>query len=234
MSLTYLRASLALWSRRLAYRRRQHAKYHDPANPHPDRKALAVKWHKSVDEAERNIARREQQIAAKSGPQIITSAQLGLRFAYVFGEKGSLTRGAWHYTAGARRANAAALAAEMRADHAYHISKGWGGGSYEAMIADDGTIGFLNPVDRKSAGVAGHNTGLVNICCPGTTGDRLTLRQRESVRWLKANWHTTRVPKAYRLPRSAGSLSWRGHHEYPGNPTACPGAMLGDYKECWR
>ena len=38
----------------------------------------------------------------------------------------------------------------------------------------------------------------------------------------------------YRLPKAAGALLWRGHKEYDGNPTACPGAMLGDYKECWR
>lgn len=229
MSLAQLRASRALWRRREAYRKTRHT----AALGRSDAAAIK-KWGDLLREARANIARRDAQIAAKSGPRIITSAQLGLQFAYVFGAKGTVTRGAWHYTAGGRSSNAADLAAEMRADHAYHQSKGWGGGSYEAMIADDGTIGLLNPVDRKSAGVAGHNTGLVNICCPGTSGDRLTSAQRSSVRWLKANWHTTRIPKAYRLPRPAGALYWRGHKEYPGNPTACPGAMLADYKETWR
>lgn len=229
MSLAALKASRALWARREKYRKSRHT-----AALNRNDEAGVKKWGDLLREARANIARRDTQIAAKSGPRIITSAQLGLRFAYVFGTKGTVTRGAWHYTAGSRRANAVALAAEMRADHAFHISKGWGGGSYEAMIADDGTIGFLNPVDRKSAGVAGHNTGLVNICCPGTTGDRLTAAQEASVRWLKANWHTTRVPKAYRLSRPASALSWLGHHEYPGNPTACPGAMLQDYRKAWR
>ena len=229
MSRAQLIASRTLWRtrERLAKRRHTYA-----LNSHDDR---AIKTAgDDLRHARAMVAKRTAQLAQKSGPRIITSAQLGLQFSYVFGGKGTVTRGAWHYTAGARRADAAALAAEMRADHAFHNSKGWGGGSYEAMIADDGTIGFLNPVDRKSAGVAGHNTGLVNICCPGTTGDRLTAAQKRSVRWLKANWHTTKVPKAYRLPKAAGALLWRGHKEYDGNPTACPGAMLGDYKECWR
>lgn len=229
MSLAWLKTSRALWARREKFRKERHTAALASGDP-----ARIKKWGDKLREARKQVALRTWQIEQKTGPRIITSAQLGLRFAYVFGPKGTLTRGAWHYTAGRRSKDAAELTAEMRADHAFHISKGWGGGSYEAMVADDGTIGFLNPVDRKSAGVAGHNTGLVNICCPGTTGDRLTAAQQQSVRWLKANWHTRRVPKAYRLPKPAGALSWRGHKEYPDNPTACPGAMLGDYKEAWR
>jgi hypothetical protein len=167
-------------------------------------------------------------------PKMITAAQLGLTFQFVFGQKGTVFRGAGHYTAGRRAANATELAAEMRADHRFHKDKGWGGLSYEAMVADDGTIGFGNPMTRKSAAVASTNTGMVNICCPGTTGDRMTAAQKASVRWLMKNWHTTAVPAAHRLPLPARSIGWKGHSSYPGQSTACPGVMNEDYKEIWK
>ena len=229
MNLSQLKKSERDWKRKHTYRQAR-LRVARAAN----RRERIDHWTKLRDEASWYLRRRREQIREHTAtPPIVTSAQLGLKFQYVFGTKGHVNRGAWHYTAGARRANRNALVDEMRSDHAYHISKGWGGGSYEAMIADDGTIGFLNPVARKSAGVAGHNSGLVNICCPGTTGDRLSDAQKRSLQWLRDNWHTTKVPTAYRLPRSARSLSWRGHNEYPGNPTGCPGAMLADYKRTW-
>lgn len=191
-----------------------------------------IRWPATRNPAQRARARSRAKNA--TAPRIITAGQLGLRFAYVFGPKGQIYRGAGHYTAGRRARNASELAAEMRSDHAFHASKGWGGLSYEAMIADDGTIGFGNPVDRKSAAVAVNNTGMVNICCPGTTGDRMTDAQKASVRWLLDHWHTTKVPKAHRLPRRARELTWHGHREWPSQSTACPGAMLDDYKELWR
>lgn len=70
MSLTWLRASLALWKRRLAYRKAQHRKYHKPGSYSPEarRKELAAHWHGKEDEAARNIAQRERQIAARTRP----------------------------------------------------------------------------------------------------------------------------------------------------------------------
>jgi hypothetical protein len=230
MNLAQLKTSRALWLRREKYRKAKHtaaAKAHDEKG--------MVKWHRLLLEARANASRREAQIAKAGGstPRMITSAQLGLRFQYVWGGKGNVYRGAGHYTAGHRCANAVALAHEMRSDHAFHAGKGWGGLSYEAMIADDGTIGFGNPVDRKSAAVASNNTGMVNICCPGTTGDRMTAAQKASVRWLLANWHTTKVPRAYRLPHKARELAWKPHNEWPSQSTACPDRMALDYKELW-
>jgi hypothetical protein len=174
---------------------------------------------------------RKQRKARPSAPKFITAAQLGLSFQDVFGAKGTIVRGAGHYTAGRRVANAAQLAEEMRSDHRFHKGKGWGGLSYEAMVADDGTIGFGNPVRRKSAAVASTNTGMVNICCPGTTGDRMTAKQKASVKWLMDNWHTDAVPAAHRLPKRARSFGWKGHNAYPAQSTACPGVMIHDYNE---
>jgi N-acetylmuramoyl-L-alanine amidase len=185
-------------------------------------------------DAEAALARVREQIAALSAPKMITSEQLGLSYQNVFGPKGAVVRGAGHYTAGGRARNASQLAEEMRKDHDFHLGKGWGGLAYEAMIADDGTIGLGNPMERKSAAVDSTNTGMVSICCPGTRGDRMTDEQERSVRWLLDNWHTGKVPKRHRLPRPAREFGWKGHHEYPAQSTECPGVMLSDYRELWR
>lgn len=189
---------------------------------------------KALRHHQRQIEKLDAQIArakANRRPNVITAAQLGLTFQYVWGGKGAVYRGAGHYDAGSRAPDEPDLAATMRSHHAYHRSLGWGGISYEALIADDGTIGFGNPTDRMSAAVAVNNTGMVNICCPGTTGDRLTAAQEASIRWLKANWHTRKVPSAHRLPRPLSELDCRGHREWPSQSTACPGSMLDQYKE---
>lgn len=228
MNLAQIKASRALWLRRETHRKAKHTaatKAHD--GPAID------KWGALLREARAEIARRDRQVSAQSGPRIITSHQLGLRFQYVWGTKGPIHRGAGHYTAGHRCRDAAALATEMRNDHRFHAGKGWGGLSYEVMVADDGTIGFGNPINRKSAAVASNNTGMVNICCPGSTGDRMTSEQRASVRWLMANWHTAKVPAAYRLPKPARSLTWKPHNKWPSQSTACPGVMAQDYEGIW-
>jgi predicted nucleic acid-binding Zn ribbon protein len=225
VSLPQLKASLALWRRRHAYRQRRY----DIARGQHNQERMA-KWHALLVEAGEKIRLRERQIEEKTGkPTIITSRQLGLTFQYVFGNKGAVYRGTGHYTAGHRSSNATELAAEMRSDHAYHKGKGWGGLSYEVMIADDGTIGFGNPVDRKGAAVASQNTGMLNICCPGTTGDKISAGQERSIKWLRANWHTSAVPSAYRAPKQMADLAWHGHKEWPLQSTACPGDMLSDY-----
>lgn len=178
--------------------------------------------------------RRRQLRRLRRKPRIITSRQLGLRFQYIWGGKGTVYRGAGHYTAGPRAKDAQALKATMRAVHQQHASQGWGGASYEAMIADDGTIGLLNPTDRKSAAVAGQNTGMVNLCIPASTGDRMTPAQKRSIAWLLANWDSRKIPAAHRLPKPARSLTWLGHREHPGQSTACPGELLTDYRDLWR
>lgn len=213
---------------------RHDLKPEDPRRPSQDqvddakRKLREVRT--ALGRAEDALAKVRQDIAGKSAPPIATAEQVGLRFGYPFGLKGAVTRGAGHYTAGRRCRNMAELKAEAISDHHFHASKGWGGLSYEAMIADDGSIFLGSPTNRKSAAVAMQNTGMVNICCPGTTGHRMTEAQKNSVRWLLANWHTSKVPSAHRLPRPARSVGWKGHKQYPGQSTACPGAMLSDYE----
>lgn len=207
----------------------------DPRNAGSLRRAIK-RLTKQINARLRWRRKRRRQLKrrlAPRRPRIITARQLGLRFQYIWGTKGTVYRGAGHYSAGRRVANATELAAEVRSFHAYHASKGWGGASYEAIIADDGTIALANPTDRKSAAVAGQNTGMVGICCPGTTGDRMTAASKRSAKWLFDNWHTRKVPAAHRLPRPARELGWKGHKEFPGQSTACPGSMLEDYRKVW-
>lgn len=257
----FLRASEKLWKERHTYRQRKVDHYREREShwyhhwralvegrteddPHRvaawkdyDRaRMLRVKWERLRNEASAKLAERRKQLERYEGskPRLITAKQAGLSFVNRWGGKGRIYRGAWHYTASGRARNAAQLVEMAKGFHRYHQSMGWPGLSYEALIADDGPILFANPMSIKSAGVASNNTGLVNICCPGTTGDRLTDAQKASVAWLKANWHTSKVPSRHRLPRPASELAWRGHKEYPGQSTACPGAMLNDYKEAWR
>jgi N-acetylmuramoyl-L-alanine amidase len=179
----------------------------------------------------RRIAQMRAERQQSERPRIITAAQIGLKFQYIWGAKGTIYRGAGHYTAGHRADGAQELVALVRQYHSQHINQGWGGLSYEALVADDGTIVLANPPGRKSAAVAMNNTGMVNVCCPGTTGHRMTAEQRESVEWLLANWHTDAVPRAHRMPRRvrAADIDWRGHRQHPGQSTACPGDMQIDY-----
>ena len=173
--------------------------------------------------------RAKKRRAGTAKPRIITAAQLGLAFQWVFGSKGTPFICAGHYTAGARAANAGELAVEMRRDHGFHAGQGWGGLSYDYMIADDGTIGLGNPIGRKGAHVGGANSGNVGICCPATTGDRPTPAQERSLAWLLANAHTKALPAAHRSPVDLRRLPLLGHKEFPGNATACPGLFIDMY-----
>lgn len=177
------------------------------------------------------IRRLRDGIRRRSRPRIITAEQLGLTFSYAFGAKGPVYRGAGHYSASKRCRTAAELVESVRAFHGFHTSLGWGGLSYEALVGDDGTIVLGNPTDRKSAAVALNNTGMVGICVPGTTGDRMTPACKQSIRWLLDNWHTPAIPARHRLAEPARSFGWKGHREYPDQSTSCPGDMLVDYKE---
>lgn len=220
------RSSLVLWRKRLAYRAaRLRAARRANIGPRINR------WKARVAQAAAMIARREAQIAPPA-PPYKTAAQLNLKFTYPFGHKGKVIRGGGHYSAEERAAGMSDLERLARSFHAYHAGKGWGGISYEALVADDGSIIFGNPMDRKGAAIAAMNTGLVNICVPGTTGDRMTAECKRSIRWLMDNWHTTAVPARHRLPVRARSIPWRGHREWNNN-SACPGDMLADYHEAW-
>ncbi len=59
----FLTASLARGERALTYRRKKHAQYHKPSNrPEAERKKLATKWHRRVEQAEAKVALRRTQL----------------------------------------------------------------------------------------------------------------------------------------------------------------------------
>jgi hypothetical protein len=227
-SLKFLEDSLELWEAR---ERRAHRNHQNSAKE--GNKAREKFWIEKEREAEKMIDTRRRQIERLGTwrPRIVTSGQLGLKFQYLWGAKGTPKKLAGHYTAGHRAKDFEALKREMRDDHAYHMSINFGGLSYEAMIADDGSLGLGNPMNRLSAGVKGQNSNLVNICCPGTTGMRMTEAQIRTALWYLRNAHTKAIPAPYRSPVKLNGLSLKGHNQFPGQSTACPGAMQKDYDE---
>lgn len=186
---------------------------------------------RKVNDLKALLDRRDRQLAERAdvAPRIITAAQLGLQFQNVFGPLGAPNRCAGHYTGGPRASNATELIATGRTVHRIHLQQGWGGGSYTFLIADDGTLLCLNPINRKAAHVAGQNSGNVGICCPATTGDEPTKAQQATLRWVLANAHTRRMPKAYRSPVDLRTLTLKPHNQFPGNATACPGKFVNLY-----
>lgn len=226
MTVEQITASLRLWEAREA---RAH-KNHQAARARGDH-ARERHWIAYERKAEEMIDRRRKQLEAAGKawrPPIIRLPDA--TFEYVFGAKGGAHRSAGHYTAGRRCKDASELLHEARLDHAFHKSRGWGGLSYEWMVADDGTLLLGNPTDRKGAAVAGQNTGMVNVCMPATTGDRPTPAQQRTLRWLVANAHTSALPKRHRSPVDLRTVPMKGHKDYPGQSTACPGLFIDLYR----
>lgn len=157
-------------------------------------------------------------------PKIITAAQAGLRFANKFGALGPELYVTGHHTAGPKDKSDAHALQLCRSYHAAHAAKGWGGEGYHYCITRRGTIIGLRPTNLKGAHVGGHNSNNVGVMFHGTTGDKPTIRQRRSYKWLLANAHTTRLPKAHRTDRDLRKAKRRGHNDWPGHTTnACPG-----------
>jgi hypothetical protein len=174
-------------------------------------------------------------ITAGEPPAIVTSAELGLRFQWVFGAKGALTHGAGHYTAGRRVPNRAALIEEMRSDHRFHAGQGWGG----VVVRGDGrgrrhdrVRQPARPEERR--GRAPQHRARERVL-PGD--DRRQDRGRAgrvrevAARALAHRARPRRVPAA---AARAGDLTWLGHREFPDQATACPGDMLAQYHDLFR
>lgn len=219
MSARQLQVSLRLWEARVRYRKARHH-YHEQRHDH----AGMARWAPRLEEARQMVGRRRMQLGDHAGaaPRIITAAQLGLTFQWVFGRLGTPWRLTGHYTAGPRARNATEGIAIARSVHRQHAAQGWGGCSYGPIICDDGTLILVSPAGRKSAHVAGHNAGNVPANCPGTTGDKPDPRQVATYRWWLANAHTRKIPRAYRYPVDLRKLKRHGHNDL--NATACPGA----------
>lgn len=168
--------------------------------------------------------------AGMAAPRIITAAQIGLSFQYIWGRKLPVAYFGEHYSGDSPARTADELIAKARSYHATHRGRGWGGLSYEYLVAP-GVIVCGNPTDRLSAAVAAFNSRMTGVCVPGTTGDRIDAGTAATLRWLRDNAHTTKLPSAHRMPRPIRELDCRGHQNFPGQSTSCPGDYLPTYEE---
>lgn len=201
------------------------AAYQDYAQARSERVAAEV----IRDEASRWLKLRREQLAKHgpppgSKPKIITAHQLGLSFTNRFGPLGPEEWLTQHHTAGPIDRSDSECARLIRQYHRDHANKGWGGIGYGVCIARSGTIFLLRPTALKGAHVGGHNSRNLGIMCHGTTGDRPTPEQVESLRWYLANAHTRAIPKRHRTDRDLRRAGRRGHNNWSGHGSnACPG-----------
>lgn len=107
----------------------------------------------------------------------------------------------------------------IRQVQSYHLNeRGWCDIGYHFLIAEDGEIfeGSAKP-HRLAAHVGGDNEGNVGIALIGdfTAGSPTDAQLEAATRLL--NW----LHRAYDIPLRRAAV--RGHHEWPGQYTSCPG-----------
>lgn len=169
-------------------------------------------------------------------PRIVTARRLGLTFRNVFGALGPEIYVTGHHSAtpirrGSTRRIRRAEEADLRNFHRQHRDKGWGGIGYFFALGRDGTLYCLRPTALKGAHVGGWNSGNIGIVCLGTVGDKPTRRQRATLRWLLANAHTEKMPRAHRTDRDLRRATLRGHNDWPGHTgNECPGTFKPMYR----
>lgn len=159
-------------------------------------------------------------------PRIITAKEIGLTFQNLFGQLGPEQHVTIHYTAGPKDTGTEHAISLCRAYHREHKAKGWGGIGYHFCITRTGIILGLRPVILKGAHVGGWNTSNVGVMCHGTTGDKPSKAQFETLAWLLRNAHTRHMPRAHRTdrPLKRPFCDRRGHHDWPGHESnSCPG-----------
>jgi hypothetical protein len=167
----------------------------------------------AVRQVARNIVR----------PRIITADALGLRFVNLFGELGPEVWVTGHHSATPPDKSLREAVAYVQRFHREHAAKDWGGLGYHYVLARTGELLCGRPTILKGAHVGLHNTSNVGVMCIGTVGDRPTLAQLRTFRWLLANAHTSALPKAHRTDRRLMGCGVRGHNDWPSHETnACP------------
>lgn len=145
-----------------------------------------------------------------------------------FGSLGPVQYVTGHYTAGPRDRSDKHARELWKLYHEEHKRRGWGGIAYHFGITRRGTIVLLRSPQFKGAHTALHNSGNVGVVMHGTFGDKPSIRQARSFRWLLENAHTSKMPASHRVDLRHKRV--RGHKEWPGNATACPGNFLTMYR----
>lgn len=129
---------------------------------------------------------------------------------------GAITLAIGHYTAGPLADDREEAIELWRRYDAYHKSIGWACLGYNVGVDPEGGIAILRGPQYTGAHTLDFNSNHLGISAHGTTGDRLSLAQRRALRKIRSKWCKGR--------------SCIGHREAPGQSTACPGEMLGQYK----
>jgi hypothetical protein len=142
-----------------------------------------------------------------------------------FGLLGEIYAVTFHHSAGPRAINKSRAIELHKAYQRQHINQNYGDIGYHFSLDDHGRFYKLRPVKWKGAHVGGANTGNVGIMVHGNYNvDVLTKAQRESLRWLFVGGFLKLVQE-----REKDIALVRGHKEWPGNSTACPGTDLMNY-----
>ena len=206
-------------------------------------RGLVIKWEALVEEASdglklnrgrlRQSARWIKHLSTKlrnlggPKPKIVDAGLDGDRR---FGFLGPEVYVTGHYTAGPVDRDLQHALALCRQYNAYHASQGWGGIGYHYCIARDGTLILLRSTLNKGAHVGGSNTGNVGVMCHGTTGDKPSRAQAKTFRWLRANAHTGKLPKAHRTDRDLRKAKLMGHNSWAAHlSNGCPGSFKTMY-----
>lgn len=194
----------------------------------PGHKREFKKWKQRAKSLRIQIAELRKEL---EGPRIITASEIGIYPDGIFGSLGWPGYVTGHYTAGPVDKNDEHAIELDQAYDRYHRSLGWGGIAYHYNITRSGTIIGLRPIGQKGAHTANANTSNVGVMMHGTTGDRPSEAQQKSLRWLLQNAHTSKMPAAHRAPRRLIECTRRGHKDWPGQATACPGEFHQTYLE---
>jgi hypothetical protein len=170
------------------------------------------KRHQKLTEALANVTRKLRNLAS---PKVVD-------LAFDRGAVRGLTRqstirgSVGHYTAGPLdNSDAEAFDLWRRYDSA-HKAQGWSCLGYNVGVTRQGTIVRLRGIEYVGAHTLNYNTGQVGISVHGTTGDTWTLVQRRALRKLLKKYGLSGKPVI-------------GHHQAPGQSTACPGSFLNGY-----
>jgi hypothetical protein len=137
-----------------------------------------------------------------------------------------------HYSASLQDRSTRDARSKVEGLAAYHEGK-WGDWlEYHAVITISGDIIWNRPSRLMGYGVGGHNTGTLHVLMLGTTGDRPSVEQAKTLRWLLENWHTDRVPAEFRTPRDVSGLPVIPHTDFSGwgGNTLCPGLFAPVYR----
>lgn len=126
-----------------------------------------------------------------------------------------------HHSAGPR-ATSKARAIELNAQYdEMHRREGWGGIGYHFMMDDQGRLYTCRPVNEKGAHTMLHNSGNVGLCIHGNyETDSLSAAQRATIKWLCQGGFN------YLTGAREKDCILRGHKEWSGQSTACPGKNL--------